>query len=203
MRRVVLGLIVVMVTASVVAGWLSRAEAEPSSRERLLQRRRELARSIIFNLGFVDASSRTLDVATLKTVNERLERIKEELATLSDPNGLEKLSKQVRISSAKRTLGSMRSALSIFYGDAEGEYPSHLTELVPRHLPALPPLDLPGHERTETVLILDARDDEELQGQLEDTGGWAYVADPHSRMYGMVVIDCTHADASGRTLSTY
>jgi hypothetical protein len=107
---------------------------------------------------------------------------------------------------AKGALGAIRSALSIYYGDTEGHYPTKLSDLTlgGKYLTMLPKLQVGGHKPSDSVLAITAVSDmTELKKKLKDTGGWAYVSDPHSALWGTVVIDCTHADSSGRVWADY
>ena len=45
----------------------------------------------------------------------------------------------------KVNLGTIRSALAIYYGDNDGFYPSNLTALIPNYLVSLPAATVPPH----------------------------------------------------------
>lgn len=83
-------------------------------------------------------------------------------------------------------LGSLRSALSIYYGDAEGKYPTDLKQLVPRYLPEVPMAFFPSHH--------DASNQVHNLQSLEpnDEGGWGYVTNPNDKDFGMVFPNCKH-----------
>lgn len=102
---------------------------------------------------------------------------------------------------AKGNLGAVRSALSIFYGDLEGRYPSDLSELTlnGKYLSAIPSIEVGGHKRTSSYRVIRsaAGNIDGLIPQLKDTGGWAFVSSPGSSQNGTVVIDCTHTDSRG------
>jgi hypothetical protein len=103
-------------------------------------------------------------------------------------------------SAAKGNLGAIRSALSIYYGDREGLYPSDLAQLTAggKYLARIPSLEVAGHKKSSEVRILTrVRDQKDLEAQLKDTGQWLYVADPDSSLFGTVVIDCRHSDSRG------
>lgn len=107
---------------------------------------------------------------------------------------------------AKGSLGALRSALSIYYGDLEGRYPSTFADLTAggKYLTAIPRIRVHNHAETDQVTILKGvADTQSLKAKLKDTGGWAYVADPRSPLLGNVVIDCKHVDSRGHPWADY
>lgn len=111
----------------------------------------------------------------------------------------------------KGSLGSLRTATVLYYGDLDGQYPATLDALVPKHIPAIPPTKLAGHPETaawtaygaEVCTGKQAPDAEIDASRLKDTGGWGYVADPKAKCWGAVFVDCTHEDAKGRSWPAY
>ena len=119
-----------------------------------------------------------------------------------------KLAQQSREGRTKGNLGAFRAALSIFYGDFEGRYPRNLSVLTKdgKYLRSIPNADtaVAGHTPTKAVIIITGVQTEaELFKKLKDTGGWAYVADPNSPLWGTLVVDCTHADSKGNLWHRY
>ncbi|MDD5303614.1 MAG: RDD family protein [Elusimicrobia bacterium] len=112
----------------------------------------------------------------------------------------------------KGNLGSLRSAISIYYGDMEGQYPATLDALIgPKYVPAMPKTKLADHKETGAWTLYGA---EVCTGKteygaeidatkLKDTGGWGYVADPRAKCSGMVFVDCTHRDTKGKLWPEY
>jgi prepilin-type N-terminal cleavage/methylation domain-containing protein len=115
---------------------------------------------------------------------------------------------------AKGALGSIRSAVSIYYGDMEGKYPADITTGLTSAmalLPGLPSAVLPspaGHSANN------------VEGQagsvntcppgmadLANTQIWYYFPDytpqPNSACAGNVYIHCTHTDSKGSLWSNY
>ena len=109
----------------------------------------------------------------------------------------------------KANLGTIRSALSIYYGDMEGWYPSDvnganlaLLSNGGKYLQAVPNADLPrtsnsaGHVATNLETTGAAAADG-TAGWLYDNGGAA------STTWGRVTVNCTHNDLRAATWSTY
>ena len=102
----------------------------------------------------------------------------------------------------KANLGTIRSALSIYYGDLEGWYPTdQMTSLTTagRYLQAVPNADLPkttnsaGHASTNTVVTA-----------IGDNAGWYYNnTGSASSTWGQVLVACTHQDLRASVWTTY
>ena len=88
----------------------------------------------------------------------------------------------------KGNLGSIRSALQIYYGDNEGISPESLGPLTigSRYLPAIPQAK-PGAHHPPSSAVKPA---------LDDSGGWVYSD-------GSVFVNCTHTDARGSVWTSY
>jgi prepilin-type N-terminal cleavage/methylation domain-containing protein len=107
----------------------------------------------------------------------------------------------------KGNLGSIRSALSIYYGDMEGQYPWDMTALTVsgKYLSAIPLAKSPNYHPDTSVT-------ESLPGacaavnfDLNDfqNGGWIFCAAPLDPDYGTVLVNCTHTDTKGSVWSSY
>jgi hypothetical protein len=98
-------------------------------------------------------------------------------------------------------IGSIQSALSIYYGDHEGKYPETLDLLwkdgkylqrPPRRADVY--AEIPGrgiarphwYRESDKIKIFPSL------AASDDTGGWGYVNDLHSPDYGAVFVNCTH-----------
>lgn len=106
----------------------------------------------------------------------------------------------------KANLGTIRSALSIYYGDTEGWYPAatggtNLAALAVagKYLQAVPNSDLPktannvGHSSIATEVTTGS-----------DAGGWYYDNSGNgSSTWGKVVVNCQHTDIRGSTWTSY
>jgi len=97
----------------------------------------------------------------------------------------------------KGNLGSIRSAMSIYYGDQQGVYPPEIYALTAngKYLSAIPSAQTPSYHATSSS---------EVDGTaVTDTGMWFFdnvTTDPN---YGTVLVDCTHTDSVGNDWNTY
>lgn len=94
-------------------------------------------------------------------------------------------------------LGSIRSALSIYYGDLEGAYPEDLRELTVsgKYLSVLPKAKIPVHHWESAKVHAGPAPD--------DAGGWYYNNVPGDANYGTVKFNCTHTDSRGSAWTSY
>jgi len=106
----------------------------------------------------------------------------------------------------KANLGTIRSALSIYYGDLEGWYPiDTLATLVTgsRYLQVVPNADLPktgnsaGHPSGSLVTAAAPA----------DLAGWSYnnngLGGATGTTWGQIVVNCLHQDLRAAVWSTY
>jgi len=103
----------------------------------------------------------------------------------------------------KGSLASLRSALSIYYGDNEGLYPvdaGNLNSLTTsdKYLEAISLVMLPktsnspGHPASTTIVNV----------AIDDTGGLLYYNGGFSQLeWGQIVVNCTHQDLLGNVWS--
>ncbi|MBI5211160.1 MAG: hypothetical protein HY927_14405 [Elusimicrobia bacterium] len=100
---------------------------------------------------------------------------------------------------SKGNLGAIRSALSIYYGDMEGTYPTDLASLTiaGKYLYSIPEVHdlLPYHPDSSTI------DDGETNAT--DSGGWHYNNVATDANFGSVLINCTHTDRKGSFWNAY
>jgi general secretion pathway protein G len=97
----------------------------------------------------------------------------------------------------KSNLGTIRKALSVYFSEIEGSYPSSLANLTTnaRYLRRLPTTKLsPYHVDTANVTIGAAAD---------DGSGWLYNNTSGSANYGSVYINCTHTDVKSSVWSAF
>ncbi|AKL97844.1 type II secretion system protein [Endomicrobium proavitum] len=98
----------------------------------------------------------------------------------------------------KGSLGSLRSAIAMYYGDNNGVYPSTdiIKELTDdsKYIDKIPTAYTGHHRKTNDITTSDF-------DKNPDTGGWAYKSDdaPDStgKIKGQIWINCTHTDSHG------
>jgi prepilin-type N-terminal cleavage/methylation domain-containing protein len=104
----------------------------------------------------------------------------------------------------KANLGTIRSALSIYYGDTEGWYPVDVTALSSltlssKYLQAVPTADLPvttnntGHSAIAGVTNTPD----------SDGGGWYYNRTNGGGNWGQILVSCVHRDIRGSFWTSY
>ena len=102
--------------------------------------------------------------------------------------------------SSKGNLGAIRSALSIYYGDLEGQYPAALDSLTisGKYLTSIPKSKAPNYHSDVSTISQDS-------GVLSITnaGGWAYVNAPGDANFGTLWVNCTHTDTKGTVWTAY
>jgi len=118
------------------------------------------------------------------------------LATIAIP----KLAQAIQRSKEGSTianLGALRSAITFFYADTEGQFPADLTQLTTnsKYINKIP--------TAKAVNIHSDSLNVTLSTATSDSGGWAYnnvMGDPN---YGTLSVNCTHVDIKGNIWSNY
>lgn len=100
---------------------------------------------------------------------------------------------------SRGNLASLRSALTVYYGDMEGQYPVQLSALTlsGKYLSVIGPAKTPDYH-PDTSAEIDA-----LPSAGTDTGVWLYDNVAGDANAGSVQLNCTHTDTKGLTWSSY
>jgi prepilin-type N-terminal cleavage/methylation domain-containing protein len=111
-----------------------------------------------------------------------------------------KLASLIRKSSegaSKGNLATLRSALSIYYGDMEGQYPATLDSLTVagKYLGAVPSAKAPNYPSDSAALT--------YQVSANDGSGWSYNNVYLNSNQGTVLVNCTHTDTKGTIWTVY
>lgn len=119
--------------------------------------------------------------------------------------------RKTREGNVKSSLGSIRSAVNIYYSDNEGIFPNGPTgedqstladNLTPKYFKEIPDVYVfPYHAITNTVD--NVPDTEFIAADASDDGGWVYVADRSSTQWGFVAVECYHTDMKGSVWTSY
>jgi prepilin-type N-terminal cleavage/methylation domain-containing protein len=100
---------------------------------------------------------------------------------------------------SKGNLGSIRSSLSIYYGDMEGQYPNKLVALTmnSKYLGTIPVAKTPSYHADSSTEV-DA-----TGVTTTDAGDWIFnnvTTDPN---VGQLNVNCTNTDTKGSVWSSY
>jgi prepilin-type N-terminal cleavage/methylation domain-containing protein len=120
------------------------------------------------------------------------------LAAIAIPKFAELIRKSSE-GASKGNLGGLRSALTIYYGDMEGQYPDHISGLTlgGKYIGAIPVAKVPNYHNDSSS---------ELDGPLAvttDVGGWVYNNTVGSVNDGGMLINCSHTDTKGSVWTAY
>jgi len=90
----------------------------------------------------------------------------------------------------------MRSAISIYYGEMEGFFPTDdLTSLITdfKFFSSLPNARTPNYHSDDASVVAGASQ----SATIDDAGGWSYVNNQYGGDWGKVWVNCTHTDTKG------
>ena len=120
------------------------------------------------------------------------------LAAIAIPKFAELIRKSSE-GASKGNLGAIRSALSIYYGDMEGQYPAALSAMTisGKYVTVVPMAKAPNYHADS-----NAETDGAL-ASLADGGGWYYVNAATDANIGNVLVMCTHTDTKGSVWTAY
>jgi len=99
---------------------------------------------------------------------------------------------------SKGNLGALRSAMSIYYGDMEGSYPTTITAMTigGKYLSSIPTAKAPNYHPDSAGERLESA------GATNDAGGW-YYRNVDGTDNGNVLVNCTHTDTKGSVWTSY
>jgi prepilin-type N-terminal cleavage/methylation domain-containing protein len=121
------------------------------------------------------------------------------LAAIAIPKFAELIRKSSE-GASKGNIGSIRSALSIYYGDLEGVYPANLAALTisGKYLSEVPKAKAPNYHSDGSVPVLAS-----AVSASNDGAGWWYNDIGTSSNFGQVLVNCTHTDTKGSVWTNY
>lgn len=167
--------------------------------------RLELMEEIVrlqIGMQFVRHSARP-DSEDLSARLATLEKVESALTGLVDKEGLARLKVRAESGRIKGALSSIRSAIQVYYGDTEGTFPDDLAVLTKngKYLTEIPSVLLPGHKKASNAvrLVSGVRNMDELAEKVDDAGGWLYVNDKTTPMWGTIVFNCRHHDINDKS----
>lgn len=89
-------------------------------------------------------------------------------------------------------LHAIRSALEVYKADNKDKSPARLGDLLPKYLNQIPVIELPGHSKTDSVFEVTGVQSKDIEEYVTDTGGWLYFSNPDSKLFGTIILNCTH-----------
>jgi prepilin-type N-terminal cleavage/methylation domain-containing protein len=100
----------------------------------------------------------------------------------------------------KGNLGALRSAVSIYYGEQEGMFPSDTLAILivnGKYIKEIPPCYTPNYHTSNNVVV--------NLTSATDTGQWGYNNNPAGggKQYGDVWVNCTQTDTKSSTWALY
>ena len=100
---------------------------------------------------------------------------------------------------SKGNLGAVRSALSIYYGDMEGQYPSSMSAMTVngKYIAVIPNAKAPNYH-SDTSVELD-----QTGAAPTDANGWLYINLATNANFGTMIVNCTHTDTKGTVWTAY
>ena len=103
----------------------------------------------------------------------------------------------------KAALSTLRTAISVYYADNLGKYPTDdLSSLLAgsKYLNSIPEVKIPrtAHQVTAAIALGAS-----TAAYITDAGGWAYINDPSDRGWGQLAVNCTHQDITGEAWSGF
>ena len=118
------------------------------------------------------------------------------LAAIAIPKFAELIRKSSE-GASKGNLGAVRSALSIYYGDMEGQYPADLPALTVsgKYLSAIPVAKAPNYHADSSAVV-----DQTLAN---DAAGWSYNDTVGNANFGTLWVNCTHTDTKSSIWTSY
>ncbi|HNW45236.1 MAG TPA: hypothetical protein PKI19_12075 [Elusimicrobiales bacterium] len=128
-----------------------------------------------------------------------LGRIDKQLSAIANDKSVELYFQQKGTSAAKGALAGFRYAIGQYYADNNGDFPIDPQDLIPKYLSSFSKIKTFGHSQvTDNVKIISGiNTNEALYSKVDDSGGWLYVGDRNSKLWGTLVINCSHKDDKG------
>lgn len=103
----------------------------------------------------------------------------------------------------KGALATLRTAISVYYSDNEGIFPSDdLSVLLKnaKYVAYIPDARLPGTPHQDSKLVTPVSSAGAL---ITDDAGWAYDNTRGDSEWGKITVNCSHTDTSGANWSSF
>ena len=119
------------------------------------------------------------------------------------------LIKKSKEGATKGNLGALRSALSIYYGEQEGYYPTGLTDVLnPNYIESIPAVKTGPHSGAAhadglTSVTVHNNCTSKAGATITDVGGWGYWKNNAKNVMATlagVFVECTGSDSKGENI---
>ena len=122
------------------------------------------------------------------------------LAAIAIPKFAELIRKSSE-GASKGNLGALRSAMSIYYGDLEGNYPDTVSSLTVggKYLSVIPNAKAPNYHADGSAIVNMTT----AAQAPTDASGWFYNNVTGNANVGNVLVNCTHTDTKGSVWTAY
>ena len=158
----------------------------------------------ILYLGLITSSN---DPAAAAASLDTLKKIEKTLSAAIDQKQFKAIKEKEGTGRIKGALSTLRSATMVYYGDKEGLFPDDLSVLTEnsKYLTSIPSIMPPGHDKPSNAvkLVSEVTTMDELATKVDDAGGWIYVNDKSSPLWGTIIINCNHKDVNASTTYMY
>ena len=100
----------------------------------------------------------------------------------------------------KGSVGAVRSALSIYYGDMEGLYPvtTYALTIGGKYMSTIPLAKVPNYHPDSSAEAVGSP-----SAAITDAGGWSYVNNVTDANFGSLWVNCSHTDTKNTNWTTY
>jgi prepilin-type N-terminal cleavage/methylation domain-containing protein len=107
--------------------------------------------------------------------------------------------------STKGNLGALRSALTIYYGDMEGQYPATVSALTiaGKYMSSVPLAKTPNYHVDSSAIDVLPGGCAVVNWDVNDAAGWIYCDASGDPFFGGVIVNCSHTDSKGNVWTTY
>ena len=105
---------------------------------------------------------------------------------------------------SKGNIGAIRSSLSIYYGDMEGQYPAQISALTigAKYLGTIPLAKTPSYH-ADSSSELDVAASPLTPTDEASGNGWLYDNATTDSNVGSMLVNCTHTDTKGSVWTSY
>lgn len=180
----------------------SVSEQAPPDGQALSLELQAVLTEITRQVGALKGRAEAGDTRGVEEAKRALEELRDKLSVILPVEDVERPAPRAPAASENTLsaqIADMRSALTLYSVEHNGDFPKTLEAMVPKYLKQIPTPAVPNHKTPPAPRQLPKVGEVDvLDGEIHDTGAWIYVSDPASPLYGSLLIDCTHQNSSGQ-----